>query len=51
MQLSDKTTVNGHVVALLFCQVVSLQVLVDKRGLESPLPVDDDSVEELALHC
>jgi hypothetical protein len=50
MQLGDKTTVNSDVIALLFCQVVSLQVLVDKRGLESPLPVDYDSVEKLALH-
>lgn len=50
MQLSNKTTVNSNAIALLFCQVVSLQVLVDERGLESPLPVDDDSVEELALH-
>ena len=50
MQLSNKTTVNGDVIALLFCQVVSLQVLVDERGLESPLSVDDDSVEELTLH-
>jgi hypothetical protein len=50
MQLSNTTNVNGHVIALLFCQVVSLQVVVDERGLKSPLPVDDDSVEKLALN-